>query len=129
APVFYALLLLLSSRRLGFFTQLNMQLAQLSVAHFTRRLSHHTCCGLSCREGNHFTDRLSAGHQHNQTIQTESQTTVRRCTELQRVEQEAEFFALFFFRNTQRTEYFLLHILIVNTDRATAQFSTIQNHI
>ena len=54
---------------------------------------------------------------------------MRRGTILQGIEQEAEFFLGFGRSDLQRTEYLALYIFLVDTDRATAQFPTVQYHI
>mgnify|MGYP004115107187 CR=1 FL=1 len=71
-----------------------MQFLELLVFDIRRRIHHKVLRLLVQREGNDFANRLSTGHQHDQTIQTKGQTTVRRRTELQRIEQEAELLLL-----------------------------------
>ena len=74
--------------------QPNMQVAQLREIHSARCIGHHTRSSLRFRKGNHVANGARTGHQHNQAIQTESQTTVGRSAEFQRIQQETEFFAL-----------------------------------
>lgn len=117
---------LLSFRR---FAQTNVQFAQCLGIHQPRCLSHNAGSTLGFREGDYFTDRLGAGHQHHQTVQTEGQTTVRRRAVFQGVEQEAELLFLFRFADTQQTEHRLLHFLAVDTDRTATQFGAVQDHV
>ncbi len=72
----------------------------------TRMCSSRSCCSLTsegasviwsaavCVLGNAITSRMLSAprHQHGETIQAERDTPVRGRTELQRIEQEAEFF-------------------------------------
>ncbi|RMO71602.1 hypothetical protein ALQ35_05713 [Pseudomonas fluorescens] len=117
---------LLSLRRLA---QTDMQLAQRLGIHHARSLGHHVRSTLGFREGNHFTDRLGAGHQHHQTVQTERQATVRRCAVFQGVEQETKLLFLFRFVDAQQAEDRLLHLFAVDTDRTATQLSAIEHHV
>ena len=66
-----------------------MQLTQCLGIHRTRRLGHDVRRALGFREGDHFTNRLRASHQHHQTIQAKGETAVRRRAVLKRIEQES----------------------------------------
>src|SRR5690606_41508243 len=48
---------------------------------------------------------------------------------LECIQQEPELGAGLFLINTQDTEHFLLHLLIVDTDGTAAQLSAVKNHI
>ena len=79
-----------------------MQFAQLFFVHRVRRLGHEAGGALGLGEGDHVADRLGAGHQRDQPIQPEGQAAVGRRAELQRVEQEAEFFLGFLGADVER---------------------------
>ncbi len=85
--------------------------------------------GLGFGERNHVANRLGAGHQHHQPIQTKGQPTVRWAAEFQRIQQEAEFIVGFFLTNAQRLEHRPLHLGCVNTNGTAAQLGTVQYHI
>src|SRR3989344_1552364 len=106
-----------------------MQIAQCLVVHRARRLGHDIRSALGFREGNDFANRLRAGHQHDQAIQAESQTAVRRRTELQRIEQEAELLFLLGLVDAENAEYRLLHFLAMDADGAATQLGTVEHHV
>src|SRR5690554_466332 len=110
-------------------TQTDAQFAQRLGIYRTRGLSHDTGGALGFREGNHFTDRLRTGHQHDQTVQTEGETTMRRRTVFQRIKQEAELLLLLIGADTQNIEHHLLHFLAVDTNGAATQFGAIEHHV
>src|SRR5690606_16421902 len=99
-----------------FFPQADADFAQLLGIHRRRCLGHHTGSGLGFGECNHVTDGRCTGHQHDQTIQTEGQTTMRRTAEFQRIQQEAEFLVGLVVGNFQGAEHRLLHFRTVDTD-------------
>ncbi|RMR55269.1 hypothetical protein ALP83_05645 [Pseudomonas syringae pv. actinidiae] len=118
-----------ASLGLWLLAQTDMQLAQRFGIDNARRLGHDVGGALGFRERNHFTNRLRAGHQHHQTVQTKRQTTVRRSAVFQGVEQEAELLLLLVFGDTQQTEDRLLHFLAVDTNRTAAQLGTVKHHV
>ncbi|KPY82236.1 Uncharacterized protein ALO44_05673 [Pseudomonas syringae pv. tagetis] len=118
-----------ASLGLWLLAQTDVQLSQRLGIDNARRLGHDIGSALGFRESDYFTDRLRSGHQHDQTVKAERQTTVRRCTVLQSIEQEAEFFLLLVFGDAQQTEDRLLHFLAVNTNRTTAQLGTVEHHV
>ena len=67
-----------------------MQLTQLFLINIIRSLSHEIGSALSFREGDYVADRITLSHNHDQTIQTESQTTVWRSTVFECVHHEAK---------------------------------------
>ena len=54
---------------------------------------------------------------------------MRRCTILKCIHQEAELFLCFFWCEAQNFEHLSLQLGIVNTNRATSYFDTINDHI
>src|SRR5690554_359330 len=113
----------------GSLAQFNVQFAQLSGTYFTRCISQQTGGTLGFREGDHFTNRSGAGHQHHQTIKTKRQATMRRSTVLECIQQEAEFFVRFLIGDAQHLEYGFLYGLIMDTDGTATQFGAVQYHV
>src|SRR3569833_662707 len=97
----------------------DVQLAKLLLADFRRRIRHRIGGGLRLREGDDFTDTVRARHQHRQPIQPKRDTAMRWRPELQRIQQEPEFLLRFLGVDPQQVEHRRLHILPVNTHRAT----------
>ncbi len=54
---------------------------------------------------------------------------MRRCAELQGVEEESEFLLGLFLANAKQVEHPALHFLIVNTNTATTDFRAIQDQV
>ena len=84
---------------------------------------------LCLREGDDVADGVCTGHHGNDTVETESDTAVRRSTELESVKQEAELLSGFFRTNLQCIEDFALDVCLVDTDRTAADFPAVKNHI
>ena len=76
-------------------------------------------------EGDDVPDRFGADHEHDQPVKTHCDAAVRRTAELQGVKQMTE--PIFF--DIQRREHLLLHRVIVNPHRTTAQFDAVQYDI
>src|SRR5690606_7325074 len=110
-------------------THPDVQLPQLLGIHLTGRLGHDTGSTLRFRECNHFPNGAGATHEHDQTVQSECQSTMGRRAVLEGIQQEAEFFLLFFSRNTQYTEHGLLHILTMDTHGTATELGTVEHHV
>ncbi len=72
-----------------------MQLAQLFFVHVVGRLRHQVGRALRFRESNNVADRIALSHNHNQTVKTESQTSVRRSAVFEGIHHKAKFFLRF----------------------------------
>src|SRR3546814_10580502 len=106
-----------------------MQLTQLLLVDGRWRLRQQALRTLRFREGNDVAYGFSAGHHGYQPIKAEGHAAMRRRSVLQSIEQEAELIARFFRADIQRTEHFALNLGAVNTNRASAHFPTVQNHV
>ncbi len=80
-------------------------------------------------EGDHVTNALRPGHQHDHAIQAERDAAVRRRTVLQRPEQEAEFLFGLFAADVEQVEDRRLHVLVVDTNRSAADLRAVQHHV
>ncbi len=85
-----------------------MQVAQLLFRHRCWRIDEQVLSALCLRERDHIADRFCAAHQHDHAVEAEGDSTVRRRTELQRIEQEPELLLLVVRRNPERCEDFRL---------------------
>ena len=54
---------------------------------------------------------------------------MRRCTEFERIHQEAKLFLSLFWCEAKQFEHFVLQFAVVDTDRTTTNFNTVDNHI
>ncbi len=89
-----------------------MQLAQLLLAHLGGRIGHLVRSGLRLRERNHIADAVRARHQHGEAVQAERDSPVRGRTELQRIEQEAEFLTSGLGADAEQLEHRRLQFLV-----------------
>lgn len=116
-------------RLLGFVAQTDVEFAQLLFFDRGRSLREQTLGALGLREGDDVTDRIGAGHHRGDAVETEGDAAVRRRTELQGVEEEAELVAGFFLADLKGFENLFLHFFAVDTDRTAADFPTVQDHV
>ena len=113
---------------LRFVTQTNMEFAQLLFVHSRRSLRKQALSSLGLREGDNVTDRISTAHHCDNTVETEGQAAVRWGTELESFKQEAKFLASFLRTNFESLEDLFLNFFAVDTDRAAADFPTVEHH-
>ncbi len=106
-----------------------MQLAQLLLVHWRGGLGQQALGTLGLGEGDHVADRLGSGHQRDEAVQAEGQTTVWRRAVLQGVEQVAKLGLRVFRRDLERSEHLALHISTVDTHRAAAQLPAVEHHV
>src|SRR5665647_3882439 len=69
------------------------------------------------------------GKQHYQSVKSIRQTTVRRGSIFECLQQEAKLPLTFLIRQAENIEHFLLQILIMNSDTSSAKFYTIKYYI
>ena len=73
-----------------FVAKTNMKFSELLFINRRRSLCEQALRTLCLREGDDVADGVCTGHHGNDTVETESDTAVRRSTELESVKQEAE---------------------------------------
>ena len=93
------------------------------------RIQHDIATGVVFRERDTVTDRIEAGKQRDPTVQTVSQTTVRRRTIFEGIHQEAETLLCLFFGEAQQLEHLILQLAVVDTDGTATHFDTIDHHV
>ena len=82
----------LSERRiLLFYINFELEFVKLRLVKRTGSIKHDVASGVVLGECDAVTDAVQACKDAYKAVQTECQTTVRRCTELDGVHQEAEF--------------------------------------
>src|SRR5439155_14127705 len=92
------------------------ELPELRRAHGSRRLHHGIRALLRLRERDDVADRFLPGENRRQAIGPERDAAHRRCSEFERVEQEAELRPRFVFRDTEQLEDALLDLLAVDAN-------------
>src|SRR5438128_11616180 len=108
------------------FSQFKRQVAQLTGIDLARRIRHQIHAAIVLREGHHVANALFAGDKHDQAIETEGDSAVRRRAEPQRAEQMPELGLLIFRSDAERFEHFLLQLRLVNPETPAADLDTVQ---
>ena len=108
---------------------MNAQNVQTCGINRSRALAHQFACILNLRECNYIPQAFCLQHNHCQTIQTNAQTTVRRCTVVVSFYQEAKLCFDFFIGQAQSLEHLLLQFIVCDTNRTRGQFCSIQNQV
>ena len=77
---------------LVFLTCVNIQVQffQLFGVQYRRCVKHHIAAAIVLREGNAIAYRVETCHDRNKAVKTEGQTSVRRCSILEGVDEEAK---------------------------------------
>src|SRR5688572_32034349 len=97
-----------------------MQLPELLLRYRRGCAAHQVGRRLRLRERYHVADAVRARHEHDDAVEAERDTTVRRRTVSQRLEQEAEFLLRLFRADAEQLEHCRLHFLAMDTHRAAA---------
>src|SRR3954464_2944600 len=106
--------------------QADVQLTQLLLVHRPGRLREQVLRPLGLGEGDDITQRLGAGHEHDEAVQADGDAAVRRGAVLQRVQQEAELRLGFFLADLQRAEHLALHVFAVDPHRSATELDAVQ---
>ena len=105
--------------------QRNLQLIQLLLRYRRGRAAHHVAAGVVLREGDEVADAVGTAEQGAETVETESQTSVRRCAVLEGTHQEAELLLSLFVGEAKGVEHLVLQGAVVDTDGATTDLHTV----
>ncbi len=97
--------------------------------HNTRSLGHQARGVFHFRECNHLTYIVLIRHQHNQTIQSVTQSYMGRHTVPECIKQKSKSFIGIFSIKSKNFKHFFLDIVLMNTNRTASQFKTVQNDI
>ena len=112
--------LLQASIDLGRRTHANVQFAKLSFAYLSGRIHQEIRSSLRLGKGNHVADAVGTGHEHREPVETKGNAAMRRCPQLERIEQESELQTSLVRGYAQQVEDGGLQFLIVDPDRAPA---------
>ena len=107
----------------------NVKIVQLVQIDFARALVHRARGTRVLRERDEVTDGFFTFHGCDNAVETEGKTTVRRSAVLEGIDEEAELFLHLFFGETEETENLFLNFRVVNTDRTTTDFDTVQDEV
>ena len=102
--------------------QADVELAQLLFVDRSRSVRQQALGALRLREGDDVTDGVRFAHHRDDAVETEGEAAVRRSTELEGVEQEAELLTGFFRTDLEGFEDLFLDFFAVDTDGAAADF-------
>src|SRR4051812_26716934 len=80
-------------------------------------------------EGNHISERLGSGQQHDDSVHAEGETAVRGRTGTKALQQEPESLLSLLLGNAEEREDAALEIRISNSKTATAELGAIQHHV
>ena len=104
---------------LGFFflvSALEEEFIHLGIVDNRRSLSHNVSSHIVLRECDVVADGLLAAEQRAEPVESESQSSVRRSSELEGVHQEAETVFCLLVSESQDLEHPLLNLAVVDTD-------------
>ena len=90
---------------------------------------HEVGAALGLGEGDHVSDIVSTHEQHDESIQAEGNAAVGGGTLTERIEKETELHTHVFFFKAEYTEYCVLHLGVVDTDRAAADLGAVEDHV
>ena len=118
------LLLFLLDRR-----RTHIKLSQLLGVDLGRRVRHHVRSALRLGERDDVADRAALRHEHDEAVETESDTAVRWRAVLEGVHHEAELLTRLFLREPDGLEDLLLQISLIDAQAAAADLDAVQNHV
>ena len=103
-------------KKLVFEVDNKVELVELLLVERSRSVEHNVASAVVFRERDAVADGVETGEERYPTVEAVSQTTVRRCTELEGVHQETELFCSLFWSEAQDFEHLSLQFRVVNTD-------------
>ena len=103
-------------RKLFFYIYNQIQFVQLFLIEEARCVKHHVASAIVLREGNAVADAIQSGKDAHPTVETISQTSMRGCTILESIHQEAKLLLCLLWRKAQDFEHLSLQLRIVDTD-------------
>src|SRR5699024_7291767 len=90
---------------------------------------HRTLCLLVLRKGNNIAQAIAAGHNHDDSIYSQSNAAVRWCAIFKCLKQEAKAVLGLLFLNTQKLKHTCLQLRVMNTYRTTANRKAVMRQI
>ena len=93
-----------------------MQFIQLHLINLRRRINHHITPLIVLRECDVVADCLLTSEECAHAVETECEASVRRCSELEGVDDEAELVVRVLLAYAENLEHPLLNISLVDSD-------------
>ena len=93
-----------------------MKFVELRLVNSRWRIDHHIAALIVLRECDVVTDRIAAAEQCAYTVKAECETSVRRSTELEGIDDKSELVCCLFLADSENFEHALLERSIVDTD-------------
>ena len=106
-----------------------VQFVQLRLVHTAGRFGQQALAALRLGKCDHIADIVRARQQHHQPVQAECDSAVRRRTVFQRLEEKSEPILRLLPGNIQQVKYLRLHLRVMNTNRAAADFRTVDDQV
>ena len=103
----------------------DIEILKLLRIYRSRSFHHEAGCVFYLREGDDVTDAVCAYHEHNDTVETVCETSVRRYSVLERVKKETELLSCSLFCEAENFEHLLLDVILVDTDGSAAELGTV----
>ena len=110
-------------------TEIQTELVELGLVDLGRSVDHHVTALVVLREGDEVTDGLLAGEQCADTVETKCQTSVRRSTVLEGVDDESELIFSLLRTDAQNLEHSLLNLRIMDSDGTATEFCAVQHEV
>ena len=104
-----------------------MRLDQLLGIDRTRRVAHEIHARLRLGECDHIANIVGAHDVHDQSIESERDSAVRRSAVLERVEEEAELHLRIGLGQADQAEHRLLDLGVVDTNRAAGDLAAVEH--
>ena len=102
---------------------------QLLLVDNTRGIEHNIATAVVLGERYDIADAVKFSKEAYETVQAVCQTTMRRCAILEGVHEETELLLCLFGGEAEDFEYLLLQLGIVDTDAATTNLNTVDDHV
>src|SRR5690606_13012627 len=103
-----------------------VQFLQLCFVYGGRSVDHHITSGIVFRKCYKIPNSFLSAQNCYQTVQTKSESTMRRCAVLKRVQEKAKLLLCLVCCKSEVFKHYTLCFLIVDTDRATANFIAVE---
>ena len=109
--------------------QLDVQVAQLLFFDGGRRAHHQILGLLGLGEGDDLADGRFVGQNHGDAVDARGDTTVGRRTKLKGFEHMPKLEQRRFAADAEQVEQFLLHVALVDTNRAAGHFVAVEHQV
>src|SRR5690606_27928029 len=105
---------------------LQTQFLQLCLVYVGRSVDHYITSGIVFRKCYKIPNSFLSAQNRYQTVQTKNESTMRRCAVLKRIQKKAKLLMCLVCCKSEVFKHKTLCFLIVDTDRATANFIAVE---